>query len=44
MEKLRDELTGCIGCGCLSLDTCTLFNPDDTLANDGSGPRRLLVE
>jgi MerR family redox-sensitive transcriptional activator SoxR len=43
MEKLRDELTSCIGCGCLSLDTCTLFNPDDTLANEGSGPRRLLV-
>ena len=44
MEKLRDELTGCIGCGCLSLDTCTLFNPDDTLAGEGPGPRRLLIE
>ena len=43
MQKLRDELTGCIGCGCLSLDTCVLFNPDDTLADDGPGPRRLLV-
>lgn len=44
MEKLRDELTGCIGCGCLSLDTCTLFNPDDALSTEGSGPRRLLVD
>ena len=38
MQKLRDELTGCIGCGCLSLDTCVLFNPDDTLADEGPGP------
>lgn len=44
MEKLRDELTGCIGCGCLSLDTCTLFNPNDTLSDEGPGPRRLLVD
>ncbi len=44
MEKLRDELTGCIGCGCLSLDTCVLFNPDDTLSDEGPGPRRLLVD
>lgn len=43
MQKLRDDLTGCIGCGCLSLDTCTLFNPDDTLSGDGPGPRLLLV-
>lgn len=44
MEKLRDELTGCIGCGCLSLDTCVLFNPEDTLSDEGPGPRRLLVD
>lgn len=44
MEKLRDELAGCIGCGCLSLDTCVLFNPDDALAGEGAGPRRLLVD
>lgn len=44
MEKLRDDLTGCIGCGCLSLDTCTLFNPDDALADEGPGPRRLLID
>jgi len=44
MQKLRDELTGCIGCGCLSLDTCVLFNPEDTLSDEGPGPRRLLVD
>jgi MerR family redox-sensitive transcriptional activator SoxR len=44
MQKLRDELTGCIGCGCLSLDTCVLFNPEDTLSQEGPGPRRLLVD
>ncbi|GHC81357.1 redox-sensitive transcriptional activator SoxR [Nocardiopsis terrae] len=41
--RLRDDLTGCIGCGCLSLDTCVLSNPEDELAATGSGPRRLLV-
>jgi MerR family transcriptional regulator, redox-sensitive transcriptional activator SoxR len=38
----RDQLTGCIGCGCLSLDLCPLANPDDHLAAEGSGPRLLL--
>ena len=42
LEKLRDDLTGCIGCGCLSLQACRLYNPDDSLAGEGSGPRRLL--
>jgi MerR family redox-sensitive transcriptional activator SoxR len=42
--RLRDDLTNCIGCGCLSLDTCTLSNPDDTLAAAGPGPRRLMVK
>ena len=37
MEKLRDELTGCIGCGCLSLRTCRLINRDDVAAADGAG-------
>lgn len=37
MEKLRDELTGCIGCGCLSLRTCRLVNRDDVAAADGPG-------
>ncbi|GAB3807649.1 redox-sensitive transcriptional activator SoxR [Humibacter antri] len=42
LEHLRNDLTGCIGCGCLSLRTCTLQNPDDTLGEtgDGTGPRR----
>jgi MerR family redox-sensitive transcriptional activator SoxR len=41
LQDLRDRLTGCIGCGCLSLDTCQLANPDDMLAAEGTGPRRL---
>jgi MerR family transcriptional regulator, redox-sensitive transcriptional activator SoxR len=41
LQQLRDRLTGCIGCGCLSLDTCQLANPDDHLGNDGPGPRNL---
>jgi len=44
LEKLRDDLTGCIGCGCLSLQACRLYNPSDVLAADGPGPRRLLDE
>lgn len=42
MERLRDDLTGCIGCGCLSLQRCRLSNPDDQLAAEGAGPRLLL--
>lgn len=42
LAKLRDDLTGCIGCGCLSLQRCTLNNPADTLAGEGSGARLLL--
>jgi len=37
---LRDDLGGCIGCGCLSLTRCTLLNPGDALGEDGTGPRR----
>jgi len=44
LRRLRDGLDGCIGCGCLSLRTCTLNNPDDLLARTGPGPRRLLSE
>jgi MerR family transcriptional regulator, redox-sensitive transcriptional activator SoxR len=44
MERLRDQLTGCIGCGCLSLKRCTLINPGDWLATTGLGPRKLLGE
>jgi len=40
--QLRDQLTSCIGCGCLSLEDCPLRNPDDELGKCGSGPRRLL--
>ncbi|MBM9462959.1 redox-sensitive transcriptional activator SoxR [Aeromicrobium sp. YIM 150415] len=41
LERLRDDLDGCIGCGCLSLARCTLYNRDDSLAAEGPGPRRL---
>jgi MerR family redox-sensitive transcriptional activator SoxR len=44
MERLRDQLTGCIGCGCLSLKRCNLINPEDRLAATGAGPRKLLGE
>ncbi|MDT5042782.1 MAG: MerR family transcriptional regulator, redox-sensitive transcriptional activator SoxR [Actinoplanes sp.] len=44
MEGLRDQLTGCIGCGCLSLKRCALYNPSDRLATTGQGPRILLGE
>lgn len=42
LERLRDRLAGCIGCGCLSLDVCPLYNPGDTLAGRGPGARLLL--
>ena len=41
IERLEVELTGCIGCGCLSMKACALLNPGDALAEDGAGPRRL---
>jgi len=41
IERLERELTGCIGCGCLSMKACGLLNPDDTLGASGVGPRRL---
>lgn len=40
LEQLRDSLDGCIGCGCLSLKSCSLYNRDDELAKDGVGPVR----
>jgi MerR family redox-sensitive transcriptional activator SoxR len=43
MTRLRDDLSGCIGCGCLSLDQCPLRNDGDRLAEEGAGAR-LLVE
>jgi len=42
LEAMKDKLDGCIGCGCLSLDTCALYNPSDTAAERGTGPRFLL--
>ena len=41
LESIRDDLDGCIGCGCLSLDRCRLYNPDDAAAVRGSGARYL---
>ena len=41
LEGLRDKLTGCIGCGCLSLDRCGLLNPDDEAGRTGTGARFL---
>ena len=41
---LRDQLDQCIGCGCLSLKVCKLFNAGDELAKTGSGPRRLMAD
>ncbi len=42
LERLRDRLTGCIGCGCLSLKLCQLYNPGDELAERGPGPHHIL--
>lgn len=42
LERLRDRLHGCIGCGCLSLGFCRLLNPDDRAARRGPGPRYIL--
>jgi MerR family redox-sensitive transcriptional activator SoxR len=42
LERLRDRLTGCIGCGCLSLQACRLLNPGDQAAQRGPGPRYVL--
>ncbi|MFY0618084.1 MULTISPECIES: redox-sensitive transcriptional activator SoxR [unclassified Shimia] len=42
MTKLRNQLDGCIGCGCLSLSNCKLYNPDDRARSRGPGPRYLL--
>jgi MerR family redox-sensitive transcriptional activator SoxR len=42
LEAMKEKLDGCIGCGCLSLDTCALYNPSDMAATRGAGPRFLL--
>ena len=41
LEDLRDKLDGCIGCGCLSLQSCKLYNPSDVKSAEGPGPRNL---
>ena len=41
LEKVRDDLDGCIGCGCLSLKKCALYNVNDKWGESGSGPRVL---
>lgn len=42
LERLRDTLEGCIGCGCLSLEACALYNPEDRAGARGTGPRYLM--
>ena len=42
LERTRDLLDGCIGCGCLSLERCALYNPGDRAARAGPGPRFLM--
>jgi MerR family redox-sensitive transcriptional activator SoxR len=37
MEKLQDYLSACIGCGCISMEACPLYNKDDKLAKLGNG-------
>lgn len=41
LQRLRDGMAACIGCGCLSLKTCKLVNPDDRIGANGPGPRYL---
>jgi MerR family transcriptional regulator, redox-sensitive transcriptional activator SoxR len=41
---MRDQLTGCIGCGCLSLKLCRLVNPGDEAAERGPGPRFVIED
>jgi MerR family transcriptional regulator, redox-sensitive transcriptional activator SoxR len=44
LEALRDRLTTCIGCGCLSIDRCELLNPDDEAADRGAGAHFLRAD
>ncbi|EJT03595.1 redox-sensitive transcriptional activator SoxR [Rhizobium sp. CCGE 510] len=44
LSLLRDRLTGCIGCGCLSIESCPLRNPSDRLGKEGPGARLLETE
>ncbi|MGP6085487.1 redox-sensitive transcriptional activator SoxR [Antarctobacter jejuensis] len=40
LQRLRGQLDHCMGCGCLSLENCPLYNPQDQLGQNGAGPRR----
>ncbi len=42
LTRMRDTLDSCIGCGCLSLEACALYNPADRAATNGTGPRYLM--
>ena len=42
LQRLRDSLNQCIGCGCLSLKVCSMYNPGDQCQRGGPGPRRWL--
>ena len=44
LQRTRDSLEGCIGCGCLSLKKCAIYNVDDHLGERGPGPRQLIVD
>jgi MerR family transcriptional regulator, redox-sensitive transcriptional activator SoxR len=44
LQQLRERLTGCIGCGCLSLKACALYNPEDKVSDQGAGARLLRIE
>jgi MerR family redox-sensitive transcriptional activator SoxR len=44
LTRMRDQLDSCIGCGCLSLDSCGIWNPGDVAAGSGPGPRYLLSD
>jgi MerR family redox-sensitive transcriptional activator SoxR len=43
LVRTRERLDGCIGCGCLSLTHCAIWNPQDQLADQGPGPRKLVA-
>ncbi|MCK0128776.1 redox-sensitive transcriptional activator SoxR [Erythrobacter sp. F6033] len=44
LQRTRDALDGCIGCGCLSLKKCAIYNDNDHLAEKGPGPRQLIAD
>lgn len=44
LEQLKTKLTGCVGCGCLSMRTCVLSNPDDIQSTAGPGPAWLATD